>query len=85
MRKGINVREDLPVARGDLYALTDAERHYIRNPDGSEELYDVRHGMTQDHVLAPAAGAEVMLAPIRSRLERWIGASAMRPVPGTAK
>jgi arylsulfatase A-like enzyme len=80
VRKGINVREDLPIARGDLHALTHAERHYIRNPDGSEELYDISQAMTQDSVLAPAAGAEALLAPVRARLESLIGAAAMRPV-----
>ncbi|MGI8842764.1 MAG: sulfatase [Gemmatimonadaceae bacterium] len=81
VRKGINVREDLPIARGDLHALTHAERHYIRNPDGSEELYDISQTMTQDSALAPAAGAEALLAPVRARLENLIGAAAMRPVP----
>jgi arylsulfatase A-like enzyme len=80
VRKGINVREDLPIALGDLYALTHAERHYIRNPDGSEELYDISQAMTQDSVLA-ASGAESQLAADRARLENLIGAAAMRPVP----
>ena len=82
VRKGIGVREDLPIAKGDLHALTHAERHYIRNPDGSEELYDISQTMTQDSVLAPGPSAEVLLAPVRARLESLIGAAAMRPVPG---
>ncbi len=83
VRKGINVREDLPIARGDLHALTHAELHYIRNPDGSEELYDISQAMTQDSVLAPAAGAEALLVPVRARLDSLIGAAAMRPVQNT--
>ncbi len=80
VRKGINVREDLPIALGDLYALTHAERHYIRNPDGSEELYDISQTMTQDSALT-ASGAESQLAADRARLENLIGAAALRRVP----
>ena len=83
VRKGINVREDLPIARGDLHALTNAERHYIRNPDGSEELYDISQGLNQRHPI-PNAGADALLSSLRARLQGLIGAPAMRPVPETA-
>ncbi|MGH7505526.1 MAG: sulfatase [Longimicrobiales bacterium] len=72
VRKGINVREDLPIAKGDLYALVAGARHYIRNPDGSEELYDLAADMADATALGATPEAVRVRGVLRARLEQLV-------------
>jgi arylsulfatase A-like enzyme len=65
---------DYPTARGDLTALADERWYYIRNHGtGQEELFSwtIDTAETVDH--ARGAGADTLLRPWRSRLQRLRG------------
>jgi arylsulfatase A-like enzyme len=58
-----------PVSRGPLVSFVDRGFHYIRNGDGSEELYDLENDRGETHDLARDAGAAGTLHRFR-RLQR---------------
>jgi arylsulfatase A-like enzyme len=68
-RGSINRPPEEPLARGDLYALLGWPLQYIRNGDGSEELYNVAdpRSETRDLARTPLGGA--LGAPFRSALD----------------
>jgi hypothetical protein len=67
VRKGINMSEDIPIARGDLASIVAAEHQYIRNP-GSEELYDLSGAMANDRNLSGAARTRELQPRLRAEL-----------------
>jgi hypothetical protein len=67
VRKGINMSEDIPIARGDLASIVAAEHQYIRNP-GSEELYDLSGAMANDSNLSGAARTRELQPRLRAEL-----------------
>lgn len=71
VRLSPNVSPTFPTARGDLAAIFDATRHYIRNYGGGEELFDYRSDSLER--LDFAKSDTVDLAPYRTRLERLTG------------
>jgi arylsulfatase A-like enzyme len=73
VRKGINVREDLPIAKGDLHSVAASDHQYIRNPGGGEELYDLSAVMLNETNLAGASGVTGLQAELRAMLERLVG------------
>ncbi|HEX8199745.1 MAG TPA: sulfatase, partial [Isosphaeraceae bacterium] len=58
----------IPASRGPLQALVDADRIYIRNPDGREELYDLGRDPAEAHDLAGSPDARAVLERFRTRL-----------------
>ena len=71
VRRSPNVSPTFPTARGDLAAIFDATRHYIRNYGGGEELFDYRTDPLE--VADLAKGGIVDLGAYRARLERLTG------------
>jgi arylsulfatase A-like enzyme len=67
VRKGINMSEDIPIARGDLASIVAAEHQYIRNP-GSEELYDLSGAMANDRNLSGGARTRELEPRLRAEL-----------------
>ncbi|HSJ66019.1 MAG TPA: sulfatase [Gemmatimonadaceae bacterium] len=84
VRQGINMTEDLPVARGDLHSLTERELQFIRNPD-SEELYDLSTVMRNERDLAGTTGAEHRQAELRAALEALVGPRSETAAGDTAR
>jgi arylsulfatase A-like enzyme len=65
-------REDYPVAKGrTTYALTSSRWHYIRNGDGSEELYDWAADPAETADLM-GSGADSAAVRLRSEMDRLI-------------
>ncbi len=62
VRKGINLPPWLPVSRGSMQSIIWNGMHYIRNDDGTEELYDFERDTGETENLAGRA-------PMRSILE----------------
>lgn len=57
VHKGINLPSWLPVSRGDMRSLIDDGLHFIRNGDGTEELYDfVNDPAERMNLMASASG-----------------------------
>ncbi|MBC7897849.1 MAG: sulfatase-like hydrolase/transferase [Cytophagaceae bacterium] len=71
VRQSPNVSPTFPTARGDLAALFDARRHYIRNYGGGEELFEYRTDSLELTDLV--ADSAINLGPYRIRLERLTG------------
>lgn len=67
-----------PIRLGDLHALVSGRLHYIRNGDGSEELFDVVDDPREERNLMDAADPET-LATFRRALDRV--PKRPRPVP----
>jgi arylsulfatase A-like enzyme len=48
-----------PVAKGDMKSLVTGDMHYIRNGDGTEEVYDLRHDPAErNDLIQTPRGAE---------------------------
>ena len=67
--RGINTPEEFPVSRGDMKSLVDAGHHYIRDGDGSEELYATEDDPDEQIDLATGSEAASVLARLRITLE----------------
>jgi arylsulfatase A-like enzyme len=68
-----------PVTWGaNMYSLVDSAHHYIRNGDGTEELYDARRDPAELHNLADAPESAPVLKLFRSTLSALI--SRLPPV-----
>ncbi|MFQ5746599.1 MAG: sulfatase [Gemmatimonadota bacterium] len=59
-----------PIALGDMESLVDGDLHYIRNGDGSEELYDMAADPDELRDLTPRGTHETELARFRVALRR---------------
>lgn len=62
----------------NMYSLVDSAHHYIRNGDGTEELYDARRDPAELHNLADAPESAPVLEVFRSTLSALI--SGVPPV-----
>jgi arylsulfatase A-like enzyme len=67
----------IPASHGPLQALVDADRIYIRNPDGREELYDLEHDPAEAHDLAGSPDARPVLEQFRASLGQLRQAEAL--------
>ncbi|MEX2048824.1 MAG: sulfatase-like hydrolase/transferase [Gemmatimonadota bacterium] len=65
----LDFRPRTPLARGDMSALLEQGPHYIRNGDGSEELYDVRNDPKLLVDLTPDMAYATALLRLRGRLD----------------
>ena len=69
-----NVEGSVPTARGAMKSLTDSAGHYIRNTDGTENLFAWRSDSAEMRDLAEGNGAAERLAPWRARLDSLLQA-----------
>jgi arylsulfatase A-like enzyme len=69
--QGINLNPWLPASRGDMASLIVDSMHYIRNGDGSEELYDLARDPEEKTNLAGSGSAAT--EPFRSALRNALG------------
>jgi hypothetical protein len=63
-----------PAAKGDMTSLTDTRHHYIRNGDGSEELYDIANDPDERHDLGKREDSRQLLEQYRKALHASLGA-----------
>ena len=62
-----------PVAKGDMSSLTDDHYHYIRNGDGSEELYAIGEDPDERHDLSKRDDSQRLLERYRKALHASLG------------
>ena len=62
-----------PVAKGDMSSLTDDHYHYIRNGDGSEELYAIGEDPDERHDLSKRDDSQRLLEQYRKALHASLG------------
>lgn len=65
-----NARSQVPAQRGTMRALAEGTYTYIRNGDGSEELYDLDRDPDESANLAGQPGSRPVVERFRRRLER---------------
>lgn len=66
-------RDWYPVSKGDMKSVVFRNFHYIRNGDGSEELYDYSQDPTEQTNLAPSLAHGDVLEQFRVRLKEVAG------------
>ncbi|MGH3113181.1 MAG: sulfatase family protein, partial [Gaiellaceae bacterium] len=73
-----NLPEWYPVSKGDLRSLVAGRHHYVRNADGSEELYDVFADPWEQRDLTRQPAGRDLAARLRAALEaaRGLGTSS---------
>jgi arylsulfatase A-like enzyme len=76
VRQGLDVSDHAANAEGDVHGLTEDARHYIMNPDGSEELYDLGSDPAGVRDLRARSGSTPILARMRESLSRFVPAAA---------
>jgi arylsulfatase A-like enzyme len=76
VRQGLDVSARAANAEGDVYGFTEDARHYIMNPDGSEELYDLASDPAGVRDLRARSGSAPILAHMRASLSRFLPAAA---------
>lgn len=64
-----NVPEWFPVAKGDMKSMVFGGMHYIRNGDGSEELYDFENDPAEKQNLVDSEEARQIVQRFRTSLE----------------
>lgn len=65
-------RVDTPVAKGDMKSIVTGDIHYIRNGDGTEEVYDLRNDPVElNDLIQTTRGAEAA-AHARHIIERTL-------------
>jgi len=69
-----------PVCRGPMRSLVSAGMHYIRNGDGSEELYDCENDPAEEHDLGRTAACHTELDRLRESLDQISRDPESRPV-----
>ena len=75
--KGIGIPDRYPNAKGDMQSLIADEMHYIKNGDGSEELYDLEKDPGEDHNIAGSINGAPAREQLRSYLESIIQSSSL--------
>jgi arylsulfatase A-like enzyme len=70
---GIGVPERYPISKGPMQSLVAEGRHYIRNGDGREELYDLESDPWESRDLAGSAEDRSTLDRFRTDLARVLG------------
>jgi arylsulfatase A-like enzyme len=69
LSRGTDNQPWYPVSWGpSMYSLMDSTYHYVRNGDGTEELYDALRDPAEAHDLAGADGSEPILIRFRAML-----------------
>ncbi len=63
-------RGESPVQKGPMRSLVAEGFHYIRNGDGSEELYDIEHDSGETHNLANDEKFTIVLEKLRTQVSR---------------
>lgn len=70
LAQGFVRQASYPINRGsDMFSLTTHRYHYIRNGDGSEELYDWQNDPSESVNLAAQPDADLVLARFRHKLD----------------
>jgi arylsulfatase A-like enzyme len=64
-----------PVAKGDMASITDDHYHYIKNGDGSEELYAIAEDPEERHDISKRDDSERLLERYRKALIASLGAN----------
>jgi arylsulfatase A-like enzyme len=72
-READNRKPWAPIDRGDMETLFEGGLHYIRNGDGSEELYDIGRDPGELQNLATQPQMAPALNGLRSRLDSIVG------------
>ncbi|MBM4188531.1 MAG: sulfatase [Gemmatimonadetes bacterium] len=73
---GYQKQAGYPIGQGrEMFALTTTGHRYIRNADGSEELFDLRDGVAEASNRASAPGYAAILAALRLQLDSIIRSS----------
>ena len=72
--KGINTDAWLPVSRGDMRSVVFDGRHYIKNGDGREELYDFENDPAEEHDLAGSEEGRRVIERFREPLHKILAA-----------
>ena len=70
LTKGLNVAAGNKNAEGSMTSRMDARFHYIRNPDGSEELFDYRADPDETRNLAADPARQADLVRLREKAAR---------------
>ena len=68
--KGINLREWLPIMKGDMRSLVANGFHYIVNGDGREELYDFQNDREERLDLAGSEQGNRIITQMRAAIDR---------------
>ena len=68
-----------PSSRGSMESLVDHGLTYIREGDGSEELYDLENDPAEEHDLSGTPDGQAALARARAFLEQLNRESPNRP------
>jgi len=69
LKQGLVRQGWYPIGKGpEMFSLLTADHHYIRNGDGSEELYDVRSDPGEARNLAADVESRLLLSRFRSSL-----------------
>jgi arylsulfatase A-like enzyme len=61
-----------PVSKGDMKSLVTGDMHYIRNGDGTEEVYDLRHDPAERNDLIQTPRGEEAAAHARRMIEGFL-------------
>lgn len=67
--RSINTPPELPSTRGDLFGLLTDRWHYIRYPDGSEDLFEWRRDTAEAHDVSDSTWARAVIATLRAQLD----------------
>jgi arylsulfatase A-like enzyme len=73
-----------PIQKGPMHSIIRDNLHYIRNGDGSEELYDFEADPRERDDLARAEGVEPRLPELRRAMDEMLGERARAPGPPRA-
>ena len=76
--KGIRIPDRYPNAKGDLHAVIADGLHYIRNSDGTEEVYDLTQDPSESRNLAGSIDP-AMLQRLRTRLDAVVQSRGVAP------
>jgi arylsulfatase A-like enzyme len=68
--QGINTAEWLPISKGPMQSVVSDGMHYIRNGDGSEELYDFETDAAELNDLSSRPEARASLERLRTRIDQ---------------
>lgn len=68
--KAINMPDWLPATKGNMQSVIVGGMHFIRNGDGTEELYDFEHDVAEAHNLAGLTEFHAALEEARRALKR---------------
>jgi len=81
VQQGVRIPDRYPSAHGDMAALLARGIHYIRNGDGSEELYDVLADPWQANNLAPIESFRPALLDLRTSLNEAVSSPRLSLAP----